>query len=60
VFPVVQTGLLGSGGKLLAEVAVGGVGESVGHLLDQGQGPGEQLLLQTLAALVACLDRLRE
>jgi hypothetical protein len=60
---------VGGGGDLLAEVAeadldgseqlaVGGVGEGVGHLVDQGQGLGAELLAEALPALVARFNRM--
>jgi hypothetical protein len=63
--------LLGAGGELLSEVAepdldgaeelaVRGVGEGVGHALQQGGGGGLELAEEALAALVAGLARFRE
>jgi hypothetical protein len=56
--------LLSGGGELLAEVAeaefggakqlaVGGIDEGVGHLLQQGSGGSLELLQEAVASLVA-------
>jgi hypothetical protein len=42
------------------EFAVGGVGEGVGHLVDEGEGLLQELLAQAAAALVAGFAGFRE
>jgi hypothetical protein len=62
---------VGRGGELLPEVAeagfdgakepvVGGVGEGVGHLVDQGEGLSKELLAQAVASLAARFSPFRD
>ena len=62
-FPVCKTGLLSHGSDLLTEVAqphfdgaepriAGSIDEGIGHLRQEREGLGEELLVKALAVLV--------